>query len=122
MYIRKFDISSVPRDEEGAAKWLSDLYVEKDALLDTFHRTGSFGEKLSGVSVQSLPARPSTLILSTSLNLIVLCCIIKLVVSSGLPGLLVLGVTAGLASLGIKKFISLTEISKSSSYGEKKTN
>ena len=117
LYIRRFNISEVPRDEAGAAEWLSRLYVEKDALLDNFHRTGKFDDQYTGVS---LPARPFTLILSVSLNMIVLCGLVKMVFITGLPGLLGLAVTAGLASLGIKKFVSLTEISKSSSYGEKK--
>ena len=119
MYIRKFQISSVPRDEAGAAQWLSQLYVEKDELLDNFHRTGKFDDKFTGVSP---PARPNTLIISATLNLLVLFGLVKIVVITGLPGLLVLAVIAGLASFGIKKFISLTEISKSSSYGGKKTD
>ena len=80
MYIRKFDISSVPRDEAGAAQWLSQLYVEKDELLDNFHKTGKFDDKFSGVS---LPARPNTLIISATLNLLNLCCLLKLVLISG---------------------------------------
>ena len=117
LYIRRLNISEVPRDEAGAAEWLSQLYVEKDALLDNFHRTGKFDDKFVGVS---RPARPFTLILSASLNFLVLCGLVKMVLTTGLPGLFGLAVVAGLASLGIKKFISLTEISKSSSYGEKK--
>eukprot|EP00899_Mesostigma_viride_P012418 jgi/Mesvir1/21177/Mv13909-RA.1 len=32
--IRRHDISKLPPDDEGVARWLRDLYVEKDKLLD----------------------------------------------------------------------------------------
>ena len=35
-------MSNIPDDEAGAAQWLSQLYVEKDEILDTFHKTGKF--------------------------------------------------------------------------------
>lgn len=42
MYVRRIPLEQVPEDEKAAAEWLQKLYVEKDAILDSFHETGSF--------------------------------------------------------------------------------
>lgn len=48
LYIRRIPLEQVPEDEKAAAEWLQKLYVEKDAILDSFHETGSFFKK-SGI-------------------------------------------------------------------------
>ncbi|XP_061174880.1 acyl-CoA:lysophosphatidylglycerol acyltransferase 1-like [Saccostrea echinata] len=40
IHFRVFDIQSVPRDENGLTKWMYDRYVEKEAMLDHFYKTG----------------------------------------------------------------------------------
>ena len=117
MFIRKFDIKTIPEDEAGAAKWLSELYVEKDDILDKFHQTGSFDVSQPGVS---RPARPWTLVLSVSLNISMMILIINTLLNTGLLGLIIAAVVMILSSLGIKYFVELTQISKASSYGDKK--
>lgn len=44
VHYRVFDINSVPSDTEGFTKWLYDRYVEKDAMLEQFYRTGNLEE------------------------------------------------------------------------------
>lgn len=114
MFIRRIDIRDVPEEETAAAQWLSDLYTEKDEILDTFHRTGSFPTELAG---ETVPARPWTLLISLALNLSTLAAILLAMTSAGTLGLLGGGLVLVLASFGIKYFINITKISKSSSYG-----
>lgn len=42
MFVRRIPFSSVPEKEEEAAKFLQNLFVEKDNIIDSFHTTGSF--------------------------------------------------------------------------------
>lgn len=42
MYVRRIPFSQVPEKEEEAAKFLQNLFVEKDKIIDSFHNTGSF--------------------------------------------------------------------------------
>jgi len=117
MYIRRIDINKIPDDETEAAKWLSDLYVEKDQILDRFHTTGKFDEDTSGVTPSP---RVYTLLLSLSLNIMTLLCIIKFMLSMGVVSVIIGAVVMVLASFGIKYFVDLTQISKASSYGGEK--
>lgn len=48
IYIKRIPMSEVPEDEEQAAQWLHNLYVQKDKLQDSFFETGDFF-KTSGV-------------------------------------------------------------------------
>jgi lysophosphatidic acid acyltransferase / lysophosphatidylinositol acyltransferase len=42
LYLRRVPMSEVPDDESAAAKWLQDLFVRKDRLQTSFHKTGDF--------------------------------------------------------------------------------
>ena len=114
MYIRRIDMNQIPEEEKEAAKWLSDLYTEKDEILDRFHNTGKFDDTTPGVTA---PPRYYTLALSLVLNTIMVICIINFMLSYGLVSFIIGGVVMVLASFGIKYFVDLTQISKSSSYG-----
>ena len=48
MVVKRIDIKDVPEGDKEAAKWLSDLMVEKDETLDHFHRTGKFNVDVPG--------------------------------------------------------------------------
>ena len=48
MVVNRIDINEVPEGDKEAAKWLSDLMVEKDETLDHFHRTGKFNVDVPG--------------------------------------------------------------------------
>jgi lysocardiolipin and lysophospholipid acyltransferase len=59
MHIRRFDIEDVPTGDDDFAKWMNDLFRSKDALLDTFYRTGSFEDKRGKKPARTLTT-PST--------------------------------------------------------------
>ncbi|KAL3266665.1 hypothetical protein HHI36_010827 [Cryptolaemus montrouzieri] len=42
LYYRLFPISQVPQGNEALSKWIIDRWAEKENLLDTFYKTGSF--------------------------------------------------------------------------------
>ncbi|XP_044728588.1 1-acyl-sn-glycerol-3-phosphate acyltransferase 2-like [Chrysoperla carnea] len=42
VYIKRYPMKDVPSDAEEAAKFLNDLFVQKDKLLESFFTTGSF--------------------------------------------------------------------------------
>lgn len=47
VHYRVFEIDSVPRDEGGFKNWMYDRYIEKEAMLEQFYKTGSLGENLT---------------------------------------------------------------------------
>ncbi|MCD6496817.1 MAG: acyltransferase [Deltaproteobacteria bacterium] len=42
LHVRRYPIEELPTDHESLSSWIMDRYVEKDALLDEFYRTGHF--------------------------------------------------------------------------------
>merc|ERR1711874_270858 len=123
MYIRKFSLKDIPKDEEAASQWLMKLYREKDDLKHSFLETGSFSE-LSGqpdYPVHVPSPRPWSLLLSLSLNLSTTWLfLLWVVLSGGLYTRLVAVVFVLLAYVAMRKLIGLTKIGKASSYGTKK--
>jgi lysophosphatidic acid acyltransferase / lysophosphatidylinositol acyltransferase len=49
MYLRRIPISEVPDDEVEASKWMLHLFVRKDKLQTSFHKTGDFFKE-SGIA------------------------------------------------------------------------
>ena len=121
MYIRRFKLADIPKDDEGSSQWLSNLYEEKDQLLDSFHTTGKFEHPtLTTHPGVSQPPRPYSLVLSLAVNSCVVLPLAWTVLSGGWGTLLTAAVVVGLAMAGIKYFIGITQISNSSAYGDKK--
>jgi len=121
MYIRRFRLAEIPKDEDGAAKWLQEVFLTKDALLQNFHSSGS-------LCTPSLPAYPGVTIAPRpySLGVIVLvnlCCLgplAALLVTGGWLSLIILAALFLGATAGIKYFLGLTQIARATSYGNKK--
>lgn len=42
IYLRRIPMTDVPEDEAAASKWLHELFVRKDKLQTSFHKTGDF--------------------------------------------------------------------------------
>lgn len=42
IYLRRIPMTDVPNDEAAASKWLHELFVRKDKLQESFHKTGDF--------------------------------------------------------------------------------
>jgi len=119
MFIRRFKVKDIPREEEEAAKWLKERFVETDQLLDTFHTSGKFPESES-VPDEMFPRRPWCLILSAVINLSVWVPILNHCLFCGGWGSIIgLGAMIGMSMVGIKYFISITQIKHSSNYGKK---
>ena len=67
-----------------------------------------------------VPPRPWTLLLSFSLNTAMVVTLLTVMIKMGTISILIGGPIMVLASLGIKYFVNLTKVSKSSSYGSEK--
>jgi len=122
MYIRRFKLEEIPKDEEGSAAWLQSLFITKDTLLEKFKSTGSF-DGVDGCPVHPpvvLPPRHFSLLVAVGVNLAVLYPLCKLVFSSGPLGLALTAVGFAAATAGIKYFLGLTQVAHGTSYGKKK--
>jgi len=42
LHVRRYPVEELPTDHQGLSSWIMDRFVEKDALLDEFYRTGHF--------------------------------------------------------------------------------
>jgi len=121
MYIRRYQLADIPKDEEGSAAWLMNLFQEKDLLKESFLQTGCFSE-LSGLPKCELvqtKRRIYSAVVTCILQLCVLVPIIGLIIFGSIITRLVIGVLLLLAWLAMHKFLQLTKISDSSSYGAK---
>lgn len=123
VYIRRFNLADVPEEEELCNQWLHKLYQEKDRILDSYIRTGSFSEE-SGFPSWSVtrPARRcwslvNTIGWTTIIVTLLLYYIFRLVTSGSwiIFGSALLMIASGY--LGLRKMIGLTSVTKSSSYG-----
>ena len=120
MYIRRFKLEDIPKDDEGSAQWLSDLYLEKDQLLESFHTTGKFvHDTLPSYPGVTQPPRPYTLGLSLAVNSCVVIPLTCVLLRGSFATLFTGIVVVGLAVAGIKYFIGITQISNSSGYKDK---
>lgn len=123
MYIRKFLLDDIPKDEAGSSQWLMDLFKEKDAMKESFLQTGCFSA-LSGVPKHDKithKAKVYSLLVVVILNCCVLLPLIYLLVFGGLYVRLVLLAVLLLSWLAMQRLVNITKISKSSSYGKSPT-
>ncbi|XP_026293500.1 1-acyl-sn-glycerol-3-phosphate acyltransferase gamma [Frankliniella occidentalis] len=124
MYMQRIPLDEVPLDDEGASKWLHDLYIKKDKMIDSFKKTGSFFEN-SGVPPLepfTLKRRWYSLLNSVGWALITLpsvCYVLISLLFSGSLFYFCIGVLLVAAiSYLFYLLIGLTKITKSSSYGK----
>ncbi|XP_013106571.2 1-acyl-sn-glycerol-3-phosphate acyltransferase delta [Stomoxys calcitrans] len=123
MFVRRIPLETVPADEEKAAAWLHNLFIEKDRIIESFHTTGSFF-KTSGfkeTACKIYPRRLSTLLNFVFWFLLSISSILYYLISS-----LILknwiGLSIALSILAIFYFfmvkaINMSKISKASNYG-----
>ena len=125
VFVRRFAIKDLDISEEGASKFLMDLYQEKDRLKDHYLKTGSFPATEGYMRKESQP-RPQSLALIVTLNLIVNVPIIKwalgMLLSGSLFNMTVPVVLYVFLYFVMKKMIGITKINKGSTYGSKKQN
>ncbi|XP_034239160.1 1-acyl-sn-glycerol-3-phosphate acyltransferase gamma-like [Thrips palmi] len=124
MYMQRIPVEEVPDNDEAAAKWLHDLYVKKDKMVDSFKQTGSFFETSGEPPLKpfTLPRRWYSLLNTTGWALVTIPSVFYVLISllfSGslyycLFGILLVALIGYLFYL----LIGLTKINKSSSYGK----
>ncbi|XP_077298137.1 1-acyl-sn-glycerol-3-phosphate acyltransferase gamma-like [Arctopsyche grandis] len=126
VHIRRIPIEDVPETEEGASKWLHDLYVEKDKMQESFSKTGDF---FVASGVKKIRPFKMNRRLYSLLNIIFWNIVILVPGLSYLIGLLFSGeliyfsIAIGIITAFyciLKFFIRLSQISKGSSYGIEK--
>lgn len=118
LYVRRIPVEEIPEDEKECADWVHKLYQEKDALQEGYFTTGRFPGNLIPPP-RRLPWALFNLIFWTVLLLSPLVWFAVGVVTSGNP-LLILGLLVLLvvASVAVKKLISVSDVKKTgSSYG-----
>lgn len=121
MYIRQFELSDIPKDEAGSAAWLINLFKEKDALKESFMKTGCFSETSGAPKYKPIEAkrRVYSLLVICVLNLLVNLPILYFLVAGGIVIRAVLMVVLLLAWIAMNRLVNITKISKSSEYGKK---
>lgn len=132
LYVRRIHTKDISKDPEEASKFLVDLCVSKDHLIDSYKRSGmkSFTSHLpEGVSFPDYrPVRMTKrwfpILTSLMLNLIVSPCVMYCLARMVLSGSLVLGAIATLFLVGIflimKKFLNLSQIEPTHASKKKK--
>eukprot|EP00088_Acartia_fossae_P010955 TRINITY_DN15493_c0_g1_i14.p1 TRINITY_DN15493_c0_g1~~TRINITY_DN15493_c0_g1_i14.p1 ORF type:complete len:273 (-),score=75.79 TRINITY_DN15493_c0_g1_i14:666-1484(-) len=121
MYIREFYLKDIPKDDKGSSAWLMKLFQEKDAMKDSFLKTGCFSE-LSGVPKHApikRKSRPWSLLVSLTLNSCVILPMFYVLFIGSFITRLVIVVVLALAWVAMQRLINITKISKSSNYGKK---
>jgi len=127
IYIRRFDINEIPKTTDESAQFLMDVYKSKDALLDSYARTGNFTQdnQFEDYKITVIPRRIYSLLNTIFWNILVIPFVFGQIGASAVSGSMiqfgiVLFVVIGLY-VALRKFIGLTKISKASNYGNKKT-
>ena len=115
MYIRKFKLEDIPKDEESSAAWLQRLFITKDDLLEKVKSTGSFDgvEGCPSYPPVELPRRHFSLLVTLCVNMSVLYPLCSFLLSSGPWGIAITAVGFVAATAGIKYFLGLTQVLKS---------
>lgn len=127
IYIRRFDINEIPKTTDESAQYLMDVYKSKDALLDSYARTGTFTQdnQFEDYKITVIPRRIYSLLNTIFWNILVIPFVFGQIGASAVSGSMiqfgiVLFIVIGMY-VALRKFIGLTKISKASSYGNKKT-
>jgi lysophosphatidic acid acyltransferase / lysophosphatidylinositol acyltransferase len=58
IYLRRIPMSEVPEDEVAAGKWVHELFVRKDKLQTSFHKTGDFFKESGIAPVKTIHYKP----------------------------------------------------------------
>jgi len=123
-YLRRYDLTDLPDDDEGISEWLHECFREKDALLDSYMTCGSFTDS-SGFSVLPMQHTPRRFVsLIPCLFWFVITAYIMyraafVIMAQGLLGVLLAGGTIAGAYIGLQKLINITRTDKGSSYGSR---
>ena len=121
-YIRSFETKDLPVDAESASEFLVKLHQEKDQLIDSYKKYGSFTQGLPEDLKDKLPAYKPTrarqnlapVFCTLALNALVFPPIVYQLVAMALSGsatqLVLVSLIVPASLLVLKKFIGLTKI------------
>jgi len=124
MLLRRIPIDQVPDDEEEAAEWLRQLYVEKDKMMESFLHTGDFFTESGVKRVEPflLPRRYYSLFNMVTWAIVAIVPVFYYLTCLLMSGSSVyIGIGIGIILFFffmLYKLIELTKISKGSSYGK----
>jgi lysophosphatidic acid acyltransferase / lysophosphatidylinositol acyltransferase len=59
LYLRRIPMTEVPLDEKEAGKWLHELFVRKDKLQTSFHKTGDFFKESGIAPIKPIQFKPT---------------------------------------------------------------
>ncbi|XP_053683813.1 1-acyl-sn-glycerol-3-phosphate acyltransferase delta-like [Sabethes cyaneus] len=127
MHVRRIPTDTLPENEEKAAEWLQNLFVEKDRMQDSFHNHGDFFTSSGVTKKYPFKVQPR---ISSFINMAAWNVITVVPMSYYLVQLLISGeilyfsigssVLAAFYTLMVKA-IGMSKISKASSYGSDAT-
>ncbi|XP_055382544.1 1-acyl-sn-glycerol-3-phosphate acyltransferase gamma-like [Condylostylus longicornis] len=123
MFVRRIPMKDVPSDENEAAAWLQNLFVEKDKIQDSFHTTGDYfktsGFKETKSFVQKRRIYP--LLNVVGWLLVTVLPLIKFMFTSLIYGnwfsLTIVSILILILYVIMRKSIGMSEIRKASKYG-----
>ncbi|KAL5292893.1 AGPAT3.2 family protein [Megaselia abdita] len=124
MYVRRIPFSSVPEKEEEAAKFLQNLFVEKDNIIDSFHTTGSFfktsgfKEPPSNYMVPRIYSLVNFIVWALISILPLMYFLIYSLLAANWTGFFIVVSILAAITFMMKKSIGMSKISKASAYGD----
>lgn len=121
-YLRRYDLTDMPDDDNEISEWMHQLFREKDVILDSYLTCGSFSDAsgFPALPVHAPPRRlislvPATVWVFITGYIIYKCTLAAL--SYGTLGVTLGGVAIAAAYVGLQKLINVTRTEKGSSYG-----
>lgn len=114
VFVRRIPITQEIKDDPS--KFLHDLYAEKDRLKDSYLTTKSFKKD---AKIVEQPARPFSLILGVTLNLLVFWYLLGVFWALSFLAKLISLAVLVLLNLVMERMISITKIDQGSQYGKK---
>jgi len=123
IYLRRVPMSEVPADEDAAGIWLHELYVRKDKLQSSFHKTGDFFKDTDIPPIKPILFKPrvTTLINWISWMFLAMLPILYLLLTLILSGqVMYITIGSGIVIsfyVLLKYAVGMSTISNSSDYG-----
>lgn len=122
MFVKRIPVAQIPKDTNGCNDWVHQLYREKDEIYDYFVRHDTFDG--CGLSRVELPRNRLDLFIELfwiiTIGIPSLFYFFRLFVTSSLIGQMIFLFVIGLATIGVRAMIAVTETGRGSHYGEKK--
>lgn len=124
MFVKRYELNDIPDDEEKASEWLHELFRRKDAMQESFHKHGNFFTGTNEKPVEPIVYKPKlacliNTVVWTLLTISFTLYYLAIFLLSGKIVLFSIGVGILVAFYVLMyKSISVTKISKASSYGQ----